>query len=63
MAIKTLGPAQKIRVGRKSGNTKLIFLGLNLKCYCSYFFSFILKPAISFKWMVLSDNAYYGVLL
>jgi len=28
MAIKTLGSAQKIKVGRESGNTTLIFLGL-----------------------------------
>jgi len=29
MAIKTLGSTQKIRVGRESGNTTFIFLGLN----------------------------------
>jgi len=28
MAIKTLGSAQKVRVGRESGNTTFIFLGL-----------------------------------
>jgi len=28
MAIKTSGSAQKIRIGRESGNTTLIFLGL-----------------------------------
>jgi len=30
MAIKTLESAQKIRVGRESGNTTFIFLGLRL---------------------------------
>jgi len=30
MAIKTLGSAQKIRVGRESGNTTFISLGLML---------------------------------
>jgi len=29
MAIKTLGSAQKIRVGRESGNTTFIFLTLS----------------------------------
>jgi len=28
MAIKTLGSAQKISVGRESGNTTFVFLGL-----------------------------------
>jgi len=37
MAIKTLGSAQKIRVGRESGSTTLIFLGLTqLGHKCSY---------------------------
>jgi len=32
MAIKTLGSAQTIRVGRESGNTTFIFLGLMQNC-------------------------------
>jgi len=33
MAIKTLGLAQKIRVGRESGNTTFILLGLTVCLY------------------------------
>jgi len=41
MSIKTLGSSQKIRVGRESGNTTFIFLGLSEDLNLLYSHAFI----------------------